>query len=117
MNLYRKFRILSGKLFIAIALRESNLYGNLFSGLLANQLILKSGDELSGAKLQILLLRCTAVKLLSVNGSAVVDIYGIPFLGRIIYHGRILIQGLLDGIVHFFLGYILQRCYRNGDAL
>ena len=117
MNLYRKFRSLTGKLFIAIVLREGNLNGNVFSGLLTNQLILKSGDKLSGAKLQILLLRRAAVKLLSVNGAAVVNIYGISFLGCIVYHGRILIQSLLDGIVHFFLGNILQRCYRNGDAL
>ena len=117
MNLYSKLCVLTGQLFVAVFLREGNLYSNFFSGLLTNQLIFKSGDKLSGTKLQILLLRCAAVKLLSVNGAAVVDIYGISFLGCIVYHGRILIQGLLDGIVHFFLGNILQRCYRNGDAL
>ena len=113
-----KLRIFSGKVRrLTIFFRESDLHGKLFSGLLSDQLVFKARNKLSGAKLQILLFRCTAVKLLSVNRTAVVNIYSIAFLRRLLNGLQILLQSLINRCGHIRIRYFLHRCHRYADLL
>ena len=114
--IYRNGKLcrLTRKLRILVLFRKSYLYRYLVSGFLSDKLVFKSRNKASGSQLQILLFRCTAVKLFAVNGAAVVDIYGISFFGRFLYCHKVFRQSLLNGRVHLILCNIAGRCNGNG---
>ena len=108
---------LARKVRISVLLRKSDLYRYLVSGFLSDKLVFKARNKLSGSQLQILLFRCPAIKLFAVNGTAIVDIYGISFFGCFLYCHKVFRQSLLDGRVHLILCNILHGSNGNRYCL
>ena len=73
VELYLEYCCLSCKLSCVILGGEGNVYIELVANVLAHNLLLKAGNELTGAKEKGLLLSCAAVKKNAVNRTGIVD--------------------------------------------
>ena len=73
VELYLEYCSLASELFGMILGGECNAYVELVADVLANDLLLKAGDKLTGAKEKGLLFSCAAVKENTVNRTGIVD--------------------------------------------
>ena len=105
---------LACELFHLIILGECYVDGELLIGVLANDLLLKAGDKLTGADLKLEAVFLAAIECLAVHEALKVDNNGIAVLNCSVLNGNesaVLFLHSLELLFNILIGYSLGRLF------